>query len=113
MNSKRIYLVLCIVGVVLPYWQFIPWVAANGLHMSLFIHQLFANRVSAFFGMDVLVSAVALLVFARAESTHLGARARWVTLLAVLTVGVSLGLPLLLYMRESALEVMPQTRGQS
>ncbi len=111
MNRKAIYLVLCIVGVVLPYWQFIPWVAANGLHLSLFIHQLFANRVSAFFAMDVLASAVALLIFARAESVRLGAR--WITLLAVLTVGVSLGLPLLLYMRERALEVMPQTRGQS
>jgi len=29
--------------------------------------------------------------------------------MATLTVGVSLGLPLLLYMRERALELMPQT----
>ena len=113
MNRKTIYLVLCIVGVVLPYWQFVPWVAANGLHMSFFVQQLFANRISGFFGMDVLVSAVTLLVFARAESARIGARARWITLLAVLTVGVSLGLPLLLFMRESALETKPQIPGQS
>ncbi len=109
MKRKNIYLILCLIGIALPYWQFIPWVTANGLHMSLFIQQLFANRIGAFFGMDVLVSAVTLLVFARAETLRLGARARWITVLAVLTVGVSLGLPLFLYMRERNLELMQQT----
>ena len=106
MKPKTIYLVLCFLGVALPYWQFIPWVAANGLDMSLFFRQLFANRVGAFFGMDVLVSAVVLMVFARAEGRRLklGAHARWLTLAATLTVGVSLGLPLFLYLRERKLE---------
>src|SRR5438105_14969477 len=112
MNRKTIYLALCDIGVALPYWQFVPWVAANGLHVTLFFQQLFANRVGAFFGMDVFVSAVALLVFARAESARVGARGRWITLLAVLTVGVSLGLPLLLYMRERGLELTPQIPGR-
>ena len=106
MKPKTIYLVLCFLGVALPYWQFIPWVAANGLDMSLFFRQLFANRVGAFFGMDVLVSAVTLMIFARAEGRRLklGAHARWLTLAATLTVGVSLGLPLFLYLRERKLE---------
>jgi hypothetical protein len=112
MKLKTIYLILCVVGVALPYSQFIPWVAANGLHLSLFLRQLFANRIGAFFGLDVLVSAVAVLVFARAESSRLGARARWITLISILTVGVSLALPLLLYMRERGLELTPQTPGR-
>ena len=57
MKLKTLYLILCILGIVLPYWQFLPWGAQNGLHMPLFFHELFANRVSAFFGMDVLVWA--------------------------------------------------------
>jgi hypothetical protein len=104
MKPKTIYLVLCVLGVVLPYWQFVPWVLANGLNLRLVVQQLFANRIGGFFGMDVLVSAIALLVFARRESSRLGVRPRWLPLLAVLTVGVSLGLPLFLYMREGALE---------
>lgn len=71
--------------------------------MPLFFQQLFANRIGAFFGMDVFVSAVALLVFARIESSRL-ALPRWLPLIAVLTVGVSLALPLFLYMRERKLE---------
>jgi hypothetical protein len=73
--------------------------------MPLFVQQLFANRIGGFFGMDVLVSAIAVLVFARSERAHLDGPLRWLPVAAVLTVGVSLALPLLLYLREGKLEV--------
>ena len=101
--KKNIYLILCVLGIALPYWQFLPWVAANGLNLRLFFQQLFANRIGAFFGMDVLVSAFALLFFVRFESSRMRIPGRWLPLMAVLTVGVSLALPLFLYLRELAL----------
>lgn len=105
MKLKTVYLLLCVLGLVLPYWEFVPWLGANGLNMPLFFQQLFANRIGAFFGLDVLVSAIALLVFVRNESPRLQMPAgRWLPLIAVLTVGVSLGLPLFLYLRERKLE---------
>ena len=107
MKLKTLYLVLCVVGVLLPYWQFVPWVAANGLHPPLFLQQLFANRIGGFFGMDVLVSSLVLVVFMRAESAKLGIRGQWWPVLALLTVGVSLALPLFLYLRELRLEQVP------
>jgi len=102
--KKNVYLGLCVLGVVLPYWQFLPWAAQSGLNLPLFVQQLFANRIGAFFGMDVLVSAVALLVFVRFENSRTRIPGRWLPLIAVLTVGVSLALPLFLYLRERALE---------
>ena len=104
MKLKTVYLVLCLLGAVLPYWYFVPWVAQNGPNMPLFFQQLFANHIGAFFGLDVFVSGAALLVFVRSESSRLGVRGRWLPLIAVLTVGVSLGLPLFLYMREHKLD---------
>jgi hypothetical protein len=104
MNRKTLYLVFCILGIVLPYSQFIPWVAQNGLDMSFFVRQLFANRISGFFGMDVLVSAIVLIGFVRSEGARLKVRHLWLPIVGVLTVGVSLGLPLFLYLRERALE---------
>jgi uncharacterized protein DUF2834 len=104
MKLKTIYLVLCLLGIVLPYWQFVPWLVQNGFNMPLFFRELFANHIGAFFGMDVFVSAVALLVFVRGESSRLHVPGRWLPLIAVLTVGVSLGLPLFLYLRELKLE---------
>jgi hypothetical protein len=104
MKPKTMYLALCFFGAVLPYWQFVPWVAAHGLNLRLLLQELFANRISAFFGMDVMVSAVVLLVFMRLESRRTEVGKRWLPVLATLTVGVSLGLPLFLYMREQKLE---------
>jgi hypothetical protein len=104
MKPKTIYLALCFVGAILPYWQFVPWVAQHGMNLPLFARELFVNRISAFFGMDVLVSAVVLIVFARVESARLKIRRRWLPMLAVLTVGVSLGLPMFLYLRELRME---------
>jgi len=91
MKAKTIYLLLCFIGVALPYWQFVPWVAENGLNMRLFVQQLFANRVSAFFGMDVFVSAITLLLFVRIENSRLSVRGRWLPLLAVLTAPAQIG----------------------
>jgi hypothetical protein len=104
MKPKTIYLVLCFVGTLLPYWQFIPWVAQHGMNLSLLVRELFVNRIGAFFGMDVLVSAVVLVAFMRVESKRLMIPRRWLPVLAVLTVGVSLGLPMFLYMRELRVE---------
>lgn len=108
MKPKTLYLVLCIAGSLLPYSQFVPWVLQHGLNLPLFVRELFANRIGAFFGMDVVISAVALMVFTRIESARLGIRHRWLVLVAVLTVGVSLGLPLFLYLRALALEQKPR-----
>jgi hypothetical protein len=104
MKLRHGYLLLCVLGLVLPYWKFVPWVLAHGLNLRLFVSELFANRIGGFFGMDVLVSAIVLCVFASAEGRRLGMRSRWMPVVAVLLVGVSLGLPLFLYLREMQLD---------
>ena len=106
MKPRTIYLVLCFLGLILTCWQFLPWVAQNGLNMSLFFHQLFANRISAFFGMDVFVSAVVLLVFMRTEASRFRIPGRWLPIAALMLVGVSLALPLFLYLRERNLDLI-------
>src|SRR5438552_17708230 len=63
LRQRYIYLVLCVVGVFLPYWQFVPWFLDHGLDIRLFVQQLFANRIGAFFGLDVLVSSLVLWIF--------------------------------------------------
>jgi hypothetical protein len=101
---KNIYLALAVIGTVLPYSQFIPFLRENGLDARLFVEQLFATRIGGFFGMDVIVSSVVLWVFVRAEGRRLGMRHLWAPLVAILTVGVSLGLPLFLYLRQRRLQ---------
>ena len=103
MTAKRVYATLGALGIVLPYAQFVPFLQQHGLDFRLFVDQLFANRVSAFFGFDVLVSAAVLFAFVRREGRRLGMRGLWAPVVATRAVGVSLGLPLFLYLREGAL----------
>jgi hypothetical protein len=77
----------------------VPWVAEHGLNLPLFFESLFANRISAFFATDVFVSALVVFVFIAFERHRLGSK-WWIPAVGVLTVGVSLGLPLLLLLRE-------------
>lgn len=104
MSRGQVYWALCVPGVLLPYSAFVPWLIEHGLNLPLFVVELFSTRIGAFFGWDVIVSAVALLTFAGVETKRLGARAFWLTAVAVILVGVSLGLPLLLALRERGAE---------
>jgi hypothetical protein len=94
------YLALCLIGAAVPYWPFLLWLSDHGLDIGLLLQDLFANRISTFFALDVIVSAATLLVFIGVEAARKRVRAWWLPSLATFTVGVSLGLPLLLYMRE-------------
>lgn len=87
MRTKTFYLVLCLVGTVWPYWQFVTWLSQHGFDSTLFFRNLFANRISTFFASDVLISAIALITFVRVESTRLRIRWRWLQVLATLLVG--------------------------
>ena len=104
MKPKRLYLTLAVVGTVLPLSQFLPFLRDHGLDASVFVEQLFATRIGAFFGLDVLVSAIVLWVFIYFEGRRVSAPHRWAPVLATVLVGVSLGLPLFLYLRERQLE---------
>lgn len=97
------FLVAAVLGTVLPLSYLIPFFVAHGLDMPLFFRQLFQNNVSAFFGVDVIVSGLVLLVFVSAEGRRRGMKNLWVYILCTLLVGVSIGLPLFLFFRERKL----------
>jgi len=99
MKRRDTYLVLALAGVLIPYFQFGPWLLEHGLDMRLFLVEVGANQVSKFFASDVVVSAVAVLAFLICERRRL-AGLWWVPILALLIFGVSASLPVLLYLRE-------------
>ena len=104
MKLRHLYLILSAFGLLLPYSQFVPWLLSNGLNFHLFFQELFANEISGFFVMDAVVAAVVLPVFVSSEGRRLGARGLWLPILGLVTVGVSLGLPLFLYFRQVHLD---------
>jgi hypothetical protein len=63
MKTKHIYLILGFFGVVLPYSQFLPWNADNGLNIPFIIEQISTSSIAVFGWLDVIVSAFVHFVF--------------------------------------------------
>lgn len=104
MKPKSLYLFLCVVGAVLPYSLFVPFLLESGLDFRLILDQMFANRISGSFALDVIVSSVVFWVFVFVEGKRAGVTNLWAPIAANVVVGLSLGLPLFLYLRERRVE---------
>jgi hypothetical protein len=104
MKARHVYLSLSVLGFVIPYSQFVPWVFEHGLNVTLFFRDLFANRISAFFAVDVIVSAIVLIWFIQSEGKRLRVPLLWLPAAGTFIVGVSFGLPLFLFLRQMTLD---------
>lgn len=104
MKPKSLYLFLCVFGAVLPYSLFVPFLLENGLDFRRILEEMFANRISGSFALDVIVSSIVFWVFVFVEGKRAGVTNLWAPIAANIVVGLSLGLPLFLYLRERRLE---------
>lgn len=68
------------------------------------MQELFSTRIGAFFGLDVIVSALVVALFVIVEGRHLKIRLWWLAIVSTFLVGVSFGLPFFLYLRQCALD---------
>jgi hypothetical protein len=109
---KRLYLLLAVIGFVLPYYFFVSFLIANGLDLQLLLSQLFANNISSFFAVDLIVSAIVFWVFLGREAQRCRMGNWWVYIVATLVIGPSFALPLFLYFREPRMEALAsETKG--
>ena len=106
MRPKHAYLGLCVIGTILPLVAFAPFLRTHGLDAGEFAAQLFGTPVSGFFGWDVIVSSFVLWVFVLTEGRRSAIAPLWAPIAANLLVGVSLGLPLFLYLWERSREAV-------
>jgi len=105
---RKFYLIASILGIILPYFFLIRFITEYGFDLLLLAQQMFASPTAGFFSIDVILSSLVLWVFVFSEGRRLGMKNLWVYILANLMVGVSLALPLFLYVREGK---MQNTRG--
>ena len=101
---KNIYLILALAGLFAPYYFLFRFFGENGFNIPFLIDQLFANHISTFFAVDLIISIVVFWVWMTAEATKLQMKNWWLYILASLTVGLSFALPLFLFFRERTVE---------
>ena len=102
--KKNVFLALALIGLFAPYYFLFKFLSASGLNISLLVQQLFANDISTFFAIDLVISIIVFWIYMIAEANRLQMKNSWVYLLASLLVGLSFALPLFLYFREHKLE---------
>ncbi len=97
---KTLYLVLAIVGAVLPYAFFIQHFTTEGVGISGFVAALFANPAAGGFTADLLFTSLVFWIFMfHQRSRQKGPRPILFIVLNLL-VGLSCAFPAYLYARE-------------
>ena len=92
---------MSVLGLLLPFSQFVPWLFEFGLDLPLLLSEASATPISAFAWLDVVVTAVVVIGFVLGDSLKRNVSPFWLPILGTLLVGSSFGLPLYLYLREA------------
>ena len=96
---KNFYLVFAVLGTVIPWFFFAQFFASEGVNIPLFVASLFSNGAAGGFSADVLISIVVFFVWSYADAKNNQIKNWWWVIPAGCTVGLSLALPLYLYLR--------------
>lgn len=96
----RFYLLACFAGTLFPFAAFGERITHHGFSPILLITTIWQQPLALFAWLDVIVTALVLIIFTEVEGRRVGMSRRWVASLATCCVGPSLGLPLFLYFRD-------------
>lgn len=100
MSAKSFYLAMAVAGTVVPWLFFGYFFKLNGLDIPLFLQSLFVNGAAGGFSADVLITIFVFWVWSWRDATKHDVAYWWLVLPASFLVGLSLALPLYLYLRE-------------
>ncbi|MDA1330519.1 MAG: DUF2834 domain-containing protein [Chloroflexi bacterium] len=97
---KNLYLILAVIGTVIPFWFFIQFFGSQGLSLPGFVSGLFANGAAGGFSADVLISSLVFWVYMLVERKRNEGPKPYLFIALNLNVGLSAALPAYLYTRE-------------
>jgi hypothetical protein len=97
---KRLYLILAILGAVVPYLFFVQHFIAQGLSPGSFLVAPFANPVAGGFTADLLISSFVFWIFMFYRRRQDKGPNPLIFILLNLLIGLSCALPAYLYARE-------------
>ena len=97
---KKAYLILAILGAIVPYIFFSQFIQANGFDIPAFMMGLFANGAAGGFSADLLLTSFIFWLYMFVESKSRKGPAPWLFIILNLTIGLSCAFPAYLYARE-------------
>lgn len=100
MSARNFYLATAILGTVVPWLFFGSFFTLHGPDIPLFLQSLFINGAAGGFTADILITIVIFWVWSWRDAKKHNITRWWMVLPASFLVGLSLALPLYLYLRE-------------
>jgi hypothetical protein len=97
---KSLYLVLAILGAVVPYAFFVQHFASQGLSLPVFVAEIFANPAAGGFTADLLLCSFVFWIAMFQRRRQADAPSPWLFIVLNLAIGLSCALPAYLYARE-------------
>jgi len=96
---KKLFLVLCFLGVVLPYYHLYHFLIENDWSMSGFWSDIYSNHAISMITMDITVAASSFLVFLIYQYSQKKIKTKCFVkyILSLFFVGFSLSMPLYFY----------------
>ncbi len=96
---KKLFFMLCILGVILPYYHLYFFLLENNWSMSSFWSEIYSNHAISMITMDITVAAFSYFTFILYQfSNKKIAKSRFIKyILSLFLVGFSLSMPLYLY----------------
>lgn len=98
---KKTYLILAILGAIVPYLFFSQFILANGFDIPGFVTGLFVNGAAGGFSADLLLTSFIFWLFMFVESNSRKGPSPWLFILLNLTIGLSCAFPAYLYARSA------------
>ena len=105
---KWVYLLLAILGAILPTLANIEFVKSYGpaFDIKLFIELANNNPASQSLSRDLFIGSTAVFVWIISESKRLEMKNLWIVILTTFTIAFAFSAPLFLYLRELRIEEM-------
>ncbi|MCH6574329.1 MAG: DUF2834 domain-containing protein [Bacteroidetes bacterium] len=99
---KKLYLLLTVIGAIVPYFFFFQFIQAEGINISAFVSALFVNGAAGGFTADVLLSSFIFWLFMFKQVKESNGPKPYLFIVLNLAIGLSCALPAYLYAREKA-----------
>jgi uncharacterized protein DUF2834 len=97
---KNLYLVLAIIGGIVPYLFFFQFIQNQGINIPAFINGLFVNGAAGGFSADLLISSFVFWLFMFQQMKYSNGPKPWLFIGLNLSIGLSCALPAYLYAKD-------------
>ena len=101
-NSRVFYLIMMVMGTVGPWYFFSGFIAEHGAGLAGFVGSMYVNGAAGGAVTDLFISAAVFWVWSFGDARREGVANWWFVVPATLAVGLSLALPMYLWMRAGA-----------